>query len=147
MATNSQTSGEITPAEEHGGGQRKPTIDAIHRDIALANEYRLELIKILLTIAAALFAFTVTFRPSLTKVDLGCAMWVGWAALGLSMIGGVNCTKAMRSVPGRSFLGKEKGIVSSCIILFLKPGVAEFVRLCVTCSRIFSFAMAPDAAM
>jgi hypothetical protein len=67
----------------------KPTIDALHRDIALANQYRLELIKYLLAIAAALFAFTITFRPSLSHVDLACAMWLGWTGLGISMIGGM----------------------------------------------------------
>jgi len=70
-------------------GTDGPTIEAIHRDIALANKYRIELIKYLLAIAAALFAFTITYRPSLTKVDVGCAMWVGWAGLGISMIGGM----------------------------------------------------------
>jgi hypothetical protein len=67
----------------------KPTIDAIHRDIALANSYRIELIKYLLAIAAALFAFTITFRPSLSHVELPWAMWLGWFGLALSMVGGM----------------------------------------------------------
>jgi hypothetical protein len=66
-----------------------PTIESVHRDITFANQYRLELIKYLLAIAAALFAFTITFRPSLSRVDLGWAMWLGWAGLGASMIGGM----------------------------------------------------------
>src|SRR5262245_15208463 len=66
-----------------------PTIDAIHRDVALANKYRLELIKYLLAIAAALFAFTITFRPSLSRIDFAWAMWLGWLGLGISMIGGM----------------------------------------------------------
>jgi hypothetical protein len=70
-------------------GSRTPTIDAIQRDVALANTYRIELIKFLLGIAAALFAFTVTFRPTLVRVDFSWAMWVGWIGLALSMIGGV----------------------------------------------------------
>jgi hypothetical protein len=67
----------------------KPTIEAIQRDIALANTYRIELIKYLLAIAAALLAFTVTFRPTLWRVDLAWAMWCGWFGLGLSLIGGM----------------------------------------------------------
>jgi hypothetical protein len=36
-------------------------LEILHRDIALANTYRLETTKLLLTIATALFAFTVSF--------------------------------------------------------------------------------------
>ena len=42
---------------------------SVLRDIALANQYRIELIKYLLAIAAALFAFTVAYRPSLMRVE------------------------------------------------------------------------------
>ena len=79
----------IQPAAMAGSITNKPTIEALHRDVALANKYRLELIKYLLAIAAALFAFTVTFRPSLSRVDLAWAMWLGWVGLGISMIGGM----------------------------------------------------------
>jgi len=68
---------------------RTPTIEAIQRDVGLANQYRIELIKLLLTIAAALLAFTVAFRPSLTRIDIGWAMWAGWLGLAVSMIGGL----------------------------------------------------------
>jgi len=67
----------------------QPTIDAIQRDVALANQYRLELIKFLLGVAAALFAFTVAFRPTLERVDMYWAMWWGWLGLALSMYGGI----------------------------------------------------------
>ena len=66
-----------------------PTIDALHRDIAFANSYRLELIKLLMTLSAALLAFTVTFRPDLASVLWSEAMWVGWAGLAVSMVGGM----------------------------------------------------------
>jgi len=80
-----------TPATDCSCAQnlRTPTIEAIQRDVGLANQYRLELIKLLLTIAAALLAFTVAFRPSLNRIDLGWAMWAGWLGLAVSMIGGV----------------------------------------------------------
>lgn len=66
-----------------------PTIEAVHRDIALANNYRMELIKTLLAIAAALFAFTVTFGPALKIIAWKPAMWLGWTGLAISMIGGM----------------------------------------------------------
>lgn len=77
----SQGSAAQTPAPSE-----KPTIDAIHRDVALANQYRLELLKILLAITTALFAFTVSFRPSLTKIDCEWWMYTGWIGLGISLI-------------------------------------------------------------
>jgi len=67
----------------------KPTIEALHRDIAFANQYRLELIKHLLTLATALLAFTVSFRPSLRVAEHEWLMYIGWIALGLSLIGGI----------------------------------------------------------
>lgn len=66
-----------------------PTIDALHRDLALANGYRMELAKTVLAISAALFAFTVTFAPSLKSIDWKWALWVGWFGLAVSMLGGL----------------------------------------------------------
>jgi hypothetical protein len=66
-----------------------PTIDAIHRDVAFANSYRLELIRLLMTLSAALLAFTVTFRPDLKQVLWSQAMWLGWFGLAISMVGGM----------------------------------------------------------
>jgi len=74
------------PATAH---PREPTIEAVQRDIALANAYRMESIKVLLTIAAALFAFTVAFRPTLVRIEMPWMMWLGWVGLAVSMIGGV----------------------------------------------------------
>ena len=68
---------------------QRPTIDALHRDIALANQYRLELIKLLMTLCAAILAFTVSFRPSLRDVQSSWLMWAGWIGLGISMVGGM----------------------------------------------------------
>ncbi|THC43189.1 hypothetical protein [Massilia sp. Mn16-1_5] len=67
----------------------QPTIDAIHRDIATANTYRLEWQKTILTTAAALFAFTVTFRPELASVQHMWSMWLGWGGLAVCMFGGI----------------------------------------------------------
>jgi hypothetical protein len=67
----------------------QPTIDAIHRDIALANTYRLEWQKAIMTIAAALFAFTVTFRPELAVVEEMWTMWTGWGGLAVCIFGGI----------------------------------------------------------
>lgn len=76
----------IAPTSERNA---KPTIDALHRDIALANQYRLELIKLVMTLSAGILAFTVSFRPSLTSVSLPWLMWIGWISLAMSMVGGM----------------------------------------------------------
>jgi hypothetical protein len=65
-----------------------PSIEAIHYNVGLSNTYRMELIRTLLAISAALFAFTVTFGPTLKPVEWKEAMWIGWAGLAVSMIGG-----------------------------------------------------------
>jgi ABC-type sugar transport system permease subunit len=70
-------------------GSGRPSIEAIHRDIALANQYRIEMIRYLLVIAAALFAFTTSFRPLLAEVHFSHLMWIGWLSLGVSMLGGI----------------------------------------------------------
>ena len=36
-------------------------------------------------LAAAILAFSVTFRPTLTKVDYAWLMWGGWLALAISV--------------------------------------------------------------
>jgi len=74
------------PQSPPGSG---PTIEAVHRDILLANQYRIELIKYLLATAVALLAFTVTFRPSLVHVDAAWAMYLGWIALTTSIAGAI----------------------------------------------------------
>ncbi len=73
------------PASPDTGG---PTIESIHRDLALANTYRIELLRTMLALSGGLFAFTVTFRPTLTHVDQAWGMWVGWIGLAVSMGGG-----------------------------------------------------------
>ena len=79
--TNSQLS-DATP-------RRVQTIESLHRDVALANQYRLELIKLVMTLATALLAFTVSFRPSLRAVNEPWLMWAGWIGLGVSILGGM----------------------------------------------------------
>ena len=68
---------------------RKPTIESVHKNVELGNSYRMELLKQSLTIAAAILAFTVTFRPTLTRVDYAWLMWGGWLALGVSVACGM----------------------------------------------------------
>ena len=67
-----------------------PTITALQTDVGFANKYRLELIKTSLTVAAALLAFTVTFRPNLSAPQCEWLMWVGWIGLGLSTLGAMG---------------------------------------------------------
>ncbi len=68
---------------------RHPTIDVLQHDIERANVYRLELIKSMLTIATAVLAFTVSFRPTIINPDWVSLMWIGWLGLGISIIGGL----------------------------------------------------------
>ncbi len=73
----------------HGPNGRGPTIESIHANVEWANKYRLELIKLVMTLAAGILAFTVSFRPTLTKVESPELMWMGWIGLGLSLVGGM----------------------------------------------------------
>ncbi|MEP7121885.1 MAG: hypothetical protein ABJE95_13275 [Byssovorax sp.] len=66
-----------------------PTVDAMHRDVAFANIFRLEGIKTSIAIAGALLAFTVTFRPTLREVTWQWMMLVAWLMLGTSILGGL----------------------------------------------------------
>lgn len=70
------------------GSRNGPTIEALHRDIELGNRFRLELSKILLALAAALFAFTISFPPSLIHVNYIWLLGVAWLGLASSMAGG-----------------------------------------------------------
>jgi hypothetical protein len=67
----------------------KPDIDTVHKDIALGNQWRLELDKTLLALVSALFAFTIAFPPSLQSATHEIFLRVGWGALVASMIGGL----------------------------------------------------------
>ena len=89
MNADSQQPQGKAEISDHPYGERTPTIEAIHFNISLANQYRLEMIKHLLAIAAALLAFTVTFRPTLVRVELPWVMWIAWFGLGISIVGGV----------------------------------------------------------
>jgi hypothetical protein len=71
-----------------GRAPRRPSIEAVHRDLAFANAYRQEFIKSLILIAGALFAFSVSFRPELRVTANEGLFWISWIALGISMLGG-----------------------------------------------------------
>src|SRR5262245_30775316 len=64
-------------------------LEILHNDITLANTYRLETTKLLLAITTALFAFTISFRPSLKTIENESLMLVGWIALAASLVGGI----------------------------------------------------------
>lgn len=76
---------------QHSSGTNSSiTIESVHRDLDFSNRYRLELIKHMMTISAALLAFTVSFRPSLDYIVFPQAMWLGWGGLVVSLFGGVS---------------------------------------------------------
>jgi hypothetical protein len=67
----------------------KPTIEVVHKDITLGNTYRIELDKLLLTLAVALFAFSTSFVPTLSAIVASGWMAVGWGCLAASISGGI----------------------------------------------------------
>lgn len=73
--------------EQTDQGVPVPTIAAVQTDIGFANQFRLELIKLILTLAPALLAFTVAFRPKLKDPVWILLMWIGWPALGAATVG------------------------------------------------------------
>jgi len=64
-----------------------PTIEAVQNDVGFANSFRIELIKLILTLAPAMLAFTIAFRPKIKDPDFIVLMWIGWPALGLATVG------------------------------------------------------------
>ncbi len=76
-------------ADESDVNQPVPTIGAIQTDVGFGNLFRLELIKLTLTLAPALLAFTVAFRPQLEHPQWLLLMWIGWGSLGLATLGGM----------------------------------------------------------
>lgn len=85
-ATEKKTEANSNPISK---AERKPTIESVHKNVELGNAYRMELLKQSLTIAAAILAFSVTFRPTLTKVEYAWLMWGGWLALAISVSSGM----------------------------------------------------------
>lgn len=66
-----------------------PTIEAVQTDVGFANSFRIELIKLTLTLSTAMLAFTVSFRPSLEDPLWPVLVWIGWLSLGGSTVGGM----------------------------------------------------------
>lgn len=82
---------KATPQKADAPRERQtPTHEEVHRDIALGNSYRIELSKLLLGLAAGLFAFSVAFQPAtFPNVNIS-NLELGWYALALSMAGGMG---------------------------------------------------------
>lgn len=69
-----------------------PSIETVQRDVALANQYRLELIKTTMTLSMGLFAFTVAFPAGRNITEPIIYSWLvglSWGALGLSICAGL----------------------------------------------------------
>ena len=65
-----------------------------HLDIGLGNQYRIEYIKHLVSIATGVFVFSVTFMKELvgkpnSAANLKPALILGWVALVLSIVAGI----------------------------------------------------------
>jgi hypothetical protein len=69
------------------------TLDDLHRDIAFANQYRLEFIKHTMSLAAAVFIFTLTFKQNIigTGRTYGVPFaFASWLAMIVSLMGGLG---------------------------------------------------------
>ena len=71
-------------------GPNKQTIESLQKDIDTGNTYRIESLKQMLTLAAALLAFTVSFRPILHNVEIEPLIYVSWVSLGVSVVTGIG---------------------------------------------------------
>jgi uncharacterized protein YqhQ len=70
------------------------TLSEKHKDIEFSNQYRIEYIKHLITIAAAIFAFTLTFLKDilgkpLSSVSYKPVLILGWLSLIVSLMAGI----------------------------------------------------------
>jgi len=92
----------------------EPTISAIQHDVALAYTHRLELVKIIMTISAGLFAFTVSFpvSPNIPSAKYVWFTWISWIGLGGGMLFGIMHLKAIEQyfISYKDFDWKEKRI-------------------------------------
>jgi hypothetical protein len=85
----------MTDASNESGTDSRPPLEITQNNVGLANTYRIELSKQLLTIATALFAFTVTFygvgAPGARAPGAPYAAYtaIGWAALAASIFCGL----------------------------------------------------------
>jgi hypothetical protein len=86
------------PNEPKNPGNPEPpgplrTLEDVHRDVALANQYRLEFIKHTMSLATAVLVFTVSFvkdvLPTGAAPESTVYIGYGWFAMVVSLIGGL----------------------------------------------------------
>lgn len=66
-----------------------PDIESLHRDVGFGVQFRLELDKLVLTLASALFAFSTSYVPTLRTVMSAGWLAFSWVSLAVSVAGGV----------------------------------------------------------
>jgi hypothetical protein len=69
---------------------KKQTIESLQKDIETGNSYRMEGLKLMLTLGTGLLAFTVTFRPTLAQVTAEWLIYWSWCSLGVSVVCGIG---------------------------------------------------------
>jgi hypothetical protein len=82
----------MTQCTSPATGPPQRTLEDIHRDVAFANSYRLELIKHTISLSAGVFVLTLTFIKDYiaNRTVLFTEMIpIGWAALVVSILGGL----------------------------------------------------------
>lgn len=70
--------------------EKEQTIDSLHRDIGFGNSYRMEALKLMVTLATGLLAFTVSFRPTLSTITNEWLIYWSWCSLGVSIVCGIG---------------------------------------------------------
>lgn len=83
---------EDAQSSSAGAPELIPSIETVQRDVAQANQYRLELIKTTMTLSMGLFAFTVAFPAGRNITEPIIFSWLvglSWGALGLSICAGL----------------------------------------------------------
>lgn len=75
--------------------ERKRRVDELHFNVGLANDFRMEFVKHTMSLAGAVFIFTVTFikdiaGPELAKVSHRELILIGWGSMLLSLVAGLG---------------------------------------------------------
>ena len=85
---------EVATTRQKATTSESRTLAEAHLDIGLANNYRIEYIKHLMSIATGVFVFSVTFMKdmigsSTVGASLKSALLVGWISLAISIVAGI----------------------------------------------------------
>ena len=87
---SAKTESRVALNELPNTATREQTIESLQEDIKTGNAYRMESLKLMLTLATGLLAFTVSFRPTLANVIDEWLIYWSWCSLGISIVSGIG---------------------------------------------------------